>query len=264
MERQEVPHQAPHHAAAPARLCEPLEISAPHPPDAAVIVLHGLGADVLDFVTAVRQLSFPGRARLRWVFPQAPERAITIEGGCRMRGWYDVRCYERARMDAEGIFESERIIRGLVEREERRGVPPRRVVLAGFSQGGAMALHAGLRYPQRLAGIVALSAGVPLPDSVPRCPTSGGAPILMGHGLLDRVLRYSLGAGSRDLLTGLGYRVEWHRYLAGHAVCQRELGHVGRWLGRTLAGDAGPASPALTRPHLRRATAGTVCAEMEG
>ena len=143
-------------------------------------------------------------------------------------------------------------------------MPPRRVVLAGFSQGGAMALHAGLRYPQRLAGIVALSAGVPLPDAVPRCPTSGGAPILMGHGLLDRVLRYSLGAGSRDLLTGLGYRVEWHRYLAGHAVCQRELADVGRWLSCTLAGDAGPASPVLTRPHFRRATAGTVCAGMEG
>jgi phospholipase/carboxylesterase len=256
------------------RLAEPsartlppaLELAPSGRAEASVIVLHGLAADVRDFVAAAGRLRLPPELRLRWLFPQAPVRPVTIEGGCRVRAWYDVRCYDRARMDEEGILKSEEVIRLHIRREVNRGVPPGRIVLAGFSQGGAMALHTGLRYPTSLGGIIALGSAIPLPHRIPPC--RGGPPILLGHGLLDRVVRYALGAASRDFLSASGYRVEWHAYAAGHSVCAREMWHVSRFLGRVLAPAPKPGVPWSGLLDLgrngRTAAADSACAGADG
>ena len=205
--------------------------------DAAVVLMHGLGADGHDFESLVPELRLPLAPPVRWVFPHAPVRPVTINGGYRMRAWYDIVAIDRrAPEDEAGIRESAEAIGALVRRERERGVPAERIVLAGFSQGGAMALFTGLRWPERLAGVVALSCYLPLAESLALevHPANATVPVFMAHGTMDPVVPTALGAGSRDLLRSGGYDVEWHEYPMPHSVCAPEVGDLRSWLLRTL------------------------------
>jgi len=214
-----------------------IEVETAPNPTAAVIWLHGLGADGHDFEPVVPELVRPGERAWRFVFPHAPVRPVTINGGMRMRAWYDIVSFDRtAAEDLAGFRHSDALVCGLVAREAARGVPANRVVLAGFSQGGAVSLYSGLRHPLRLAGIMALSCYLPLAESTSRerAPANQGAAIFEAHGLADPVLPVGLGLASRDLLIGLGYLVEWHQYGMAHSVCQEELAHIRAFLLRVL------------------------------
>jgi len=204
-------------------------------PDASIIWLHGLGADGHDFEPIVPELPMPAGLRARFVFPHAPVQAVTINYGHVMPAWYDV--YGDTRQDADGIRASQGRIEALIARERERGVVTRRIVLAGFSQGGAIALQTGLRHPERLAGILALSTYLPLAETVAAeaHPTNREVPIFMAHGAEDPVIPLQRAAISRDQLRKLGYQVEWHEYPMPHAVCPEEIADVGAWLGRVLA-----------------------------
>ncbi len=203
-----------------------------------VIWMHGLGADAHDFEPIVPELGVPAQLGLRFVFPNAPIRPVTINGGMRMRAWYDVFSTDLPRRaDPDGIYESERAIVALLEREKQRGVPAERIVLAGFSQGGAMALHTGLRYPDRLAGILALSCYLPLANNLERerRPANQPTPIFMAHGDYDAVIPIRYGQQSAELLQRLEYRLEWQDYDMGHEVCWQEIRDVAKCLRRELA-----------------------------
>ncbi|MFN3841932.1 MAG: alpha/beta hydrolase [Rehaibacterium terrae] len=204
-----------------------------------ILWLHGLGADGHDFVPIVPELVRPGWPALRFVFPHAPVRPITINGGMRMRGWYDITSLDFAQRqeDEAGIRDSMARVEALIAREGERGVPPARLILAGFSQGGAIALALGLRRREPLAGLVALSTYLPLGASLAKESTAAGiaTPIFMAHGWLDPVIPEPLGLASRDALRGLGARVDWHVYPMPHAVCAEEIAALGDWLGARFA-----------------------------
>lgn len=217
---------------------ETIEVETGPAPSASVIWLHGLGADGNDFVPLVSELGLPGTLSLRFVFPHAPMRPVTINRGYVMRAWYDIIEREGAwREDAAGVRESGRLVEALLERETARGIPAQRIVLAGFSQGGAMALYAGPRYPERLAGIMALSCALPLADSLgsEASPANLDVPIFMAHGTHDPVVPLARATRSRDLLIGLGYRVNWREYSMPHSVCPEEVNHIAEWLAGVLA-----------------------------
>lgn len=217
---------------------ETIEVETGPAPSASVIWLHGLGADGNDFVPLVSELGLPGTLSLRFVFPHAPMRPVTINRGYVMRAWYDIIEREGAwREDAAGVRESGRLVEALLERETARGIPAQRIVLAGFSQGGAMALYAGPRYPERLAGIMALSCALPLADSLgsEASPANLDVPIFMAHGTHDPVVPLARATRSRDLLIGLGYRVNWREYSMPHSVCPEEVNHIVEWLAGVLA-----------------------------
>lgn len=217
---------------------ETIEVETGPGPSASVIWLHGLGADGNDFVPLVSELGLPGTLSLRFVFPHAPMRPVTINRGYVMRAWYDIIEREGAwREDAAGVRESGRLVEALLERETARGIPAQRIVLAGFSQGGAMALYAGPRYPERLAGIMALSCALPLADSLgsEASPANLDVPIFMAHGTHDPVVPLARATRSRDLLIGLGYRVNWREYSMPHSVCPEEVNHIAEWLAGVLA-----------------------------
>lgn len=200
---------------------------------ATVIWLHGLGADGHDFVPIVPELRLVPPGEWRFVFPHAPVRPVTLNGGLPMRAWYDIRELSAAgRQDDAGIRESAARIDALIEREIGRGVPAARIVLAGFSQGGAIALHAALRFPQRLAGVMGLSTYLPLHQSVAGEASTANrdVPILMCHGLHDPVLPLALGDMSRNLLVALGYAVEWKTYPMQHEVCRAQIDDIAAWL----------------------------------
>lgn len=211
------------------------------PADAAravVIWMHGLGADAHDFEPIVEEMALPATLNIRFVFPNAPIRPVTINGGMRMRAWYDVLTMDLPRReDPDGVYASERAITALVEREKQRGIPAERIVLAGFSQGGAMALHTGLRYPERLAGILALSCYIPLADrlSAERRPANQHTPIFIAHGDYDAVIPMRHGQLSAERLESLSYQPEWHDYGMGHEVCWEEIRDIAAWLTRVLA-----------------------------
>ncbi|HEY0179668.1 MAG TPA: carboxylesterase [Dokdonella sp.] len=210
-----------------------VEIETAANPRHAVIWLHGLGADGHDFEPIVPALVAPGWPPLRFVFPHAPVRAVTLNGGRPMRAWYDIFGTQIAdRQDEAGIRASVAQLDRLIEREAARGVPPARVLVAGFSQGGAIALAGGVRHPARLAGIVALSTYLPLAEATAaeRSGANAGLPIFFGHGRFDSVVAPALGERSRDLLAGLGYAVEWHDYPMAHQVCAEEIAELGRWI----------------------------------
>jgi phospholipase/carboxylesterase len=215
----------------------PIEIeTAPHP-TASVIWLHGLGADGHDFVPIVPELRLPSDLAVRFVFPHAPHRPVTINRGYVMRAWYDIAETTFGRREDEaGIRESEQTVRELVQRETERGISSKRIVLAGFSQGGAIVLHAGLRHPQRLAGILALSTYLPLADTLETEAHLANAdvPIFMGHGTDDPIIPVSLGQQSADLLTRRGANLEWRTYEMEHSVCLDEIHDIAAWLIRTL------------------------------
>lgn len=207
------------------------------PVGASVLWLHGLGADGHDFEPIVPELLIEGGPALRFVFPHAPARAVTLNAGMVMRAWFDVYGLNReSRQDEAGIRESATYVERLIRRENERGVPARRIVLAGFSQGGAVALHAGLRHGQRLAGILALSTYLPLHDSLAAEASAENrdTPIFQAHGSQDPLVGMALGAGSRDQLLAAGYAVEWKEYPMPHAVCPEEIRDIRDWLGRVL------------------------------
>ena len=218
-------------------LLEAVEINPTGTPRACIIWLHGLGADGHDFEPLIPQLDIVDRLGVRVVLPHAPYRPVTINGGMEMPAWYDIRAADfQQGQDSAGIQESGRQLRELIQREVDSGIPAEHILLAGFSQGGAIVLHAGLRYPQPLAGILALSTYVPLADSLATEATAANSqvPILMAHGMQDPVVPVKLALQSRDLLTALGYQVSWHSYPMPHAVCPEEISDVRDWLQQRL------------------------------
>lgn len=219
---------------------EAIEIETAASPGASIIWLHGLGADGHDFVDVVPELALPGRPGMRFVFPHAPMRPVTINGGYVMRAWYDIRDDSGVRReDPAGVRASQKAIEALIEREKERGVPAAAIVLAGFSQGGAMALYTGLRYGERLAGVMALSCSLPLADTLAAevAPANRDVPIFMAHGTHDPMIPMARALRAREVLTGLGYRLEWHEYQMPHSVCAEEIAHIGVWLGKVLGAD---------------------------
>lgn len=210
--------------------------TAPHP-TSAIIWLHGLGADGHDFEPIVPQLA-PERGRAwRFVFPHAPLRAVTINNGMRMRAWYDILGFERgAQEDAAGFAATDSLVRQLIEREAQRGIPTSRIVLAGFSQGGAVSLYSAPRLGEKLAGVMALSCYLPR-ESVflaERSAANDATPIFIAHGNADPVLPATLGLRARDFLKAQGYPVEWHEYPMAHAVCPAEIADIQAFLKRVL------------------------------
>ncbi|MHC1480983.1 alpha/beta hydrolase [Frateuria aurantia] len=207
-------------------------------PTHAIIWLHGLGADGNDFAPIVPELISPAWPALRFVFPHAPVRPVTINGGTPMRAWYDILSFDRDQApDEAGIRESILALDQLIERENQRGIPSAHIVLAGFSQGGAIVLAAGLRHPQRLAGIVALSTYLPMIGDLEQEASAANAqiPVFWGHGTADPVVQLQWGQQSRARLEALGVPVSWHTYPIGHHVCQPEIHDLQQWLSQRLA-----------------------------
>lgn len=207
-------------------------------PQFAVIWLHGLGADGNDFGPIVPELVGAGWPPIRFVFPHAPRRTVTINGGMLMRAWYDITGMEIAnRQDESGIRASIVYLEALIAREVERGIPAARVILAGFSQGAAMVLSAGLRHAQRLAGIIALSGYLPLEHHLEaeRSAANADVPVFFGHGSVDPVVPQTLGMLGRDFLRGLGYAVDWHSYPMAHQVCAEEITDLRGWIGKLVA-----------------------------
>lgn len=214
-----------------------LEVQTGPEPLASIIWMHGLGADGHDFEPVVPEIVRPGERALRFVFPHAPVRPVTLNAGYAMRAWYDIIGLDRAaREDEAGLRESCSEIRALIARENVRGIASRHIVLAGFSQGGALALFAGLTHPERLAGVLALSCYMPLAPrfASERTGANQATPVFLAHGTADTIVDPSLGQASRHLLEGEGYRVEWHEYAMAHSVCAEELADVADWLRRVL------------------------------
>ena len=216
----------------------PIIIEPSAPAQASVIWLHGLGADGHDFEPVVEQLGTAVTATTRFVFPHAPVQAVTINGGTRMRAWYDIldTAIER-RVDSAGVESSARIVAGLIAAQRDQGIAAQRIVLAGFSQGGAIALHAGLRHPERLAGIIALSTYLAVPDGLAAAVSDANRelPIFLAHGSQDPVVPLAASERARVLLRALGYRVQCHTYPMAHSVCGEELRDISCWLEDVLA-----------------------------
>jgi phospholipase/carboxylesterase len=213
-------------------------------PQYSIIWLHGLGADGEDFVPLAQQMTLP--AAVRYIFPHAPMRPVTINGGYVMRAWYDIAAADLstgtktgigAQQDAAGIRASQLEIEKLLEQEKLRGIAPMNIFLAGFSQGGAIALHTGLRHAERLGGILALSTYLPLAGTLPdeANPAAQDTPIFMAHGYSDPVVPYALGRKSADSLTGLGYELAWHEYAMPHSLCIEEVRDIEAWLTRRMS-----------------------------
>jgi phospholipase/carboxylesterase len=209
-------------------------------PTHSVIWLHGLGADGNDFLPIIPVLTAPDWPALRFVFPHAPVMPVTVNGGVRMRAWYDIKGMDIAdKQDEAGIRASMRAVEALIEREIERGVPSEQIILAGFSQGGAIALSLGLRLARPLAGIVALSTYLPLAEALAgeRSQANADTPVFWGHGSMDPVVPQVLGEQSRDVLKALGHAVEWHSYPMPHQVSGEEIADLGTWMIARLAGS---------------------------
>jgi phospholipase/carboxylesterase len=212
---------------------EAVEIETGAQPRAAVIWLHGLGADGHDFEPVVPELRLPAGLALRFVFPHAPVRPVTINAGMRMRAWYDVVQFGGGAEDEAGIRASQRLLEELIREQP---LPASRIVLAGFSQGGAIALQTGLRYPERLAGVLALSTYLPLSGSLAaeRSESNRDLPVFMAHGRFDDLIGIGRATRSREALEELGYAVEWRDYPMPHSVCAEEIGDIAQFLLRIL------------------------------
>lgn len=205
-------------------------------PRHSIIWLHGLGADGEDFVPLAEQMKLP--AAMHYVFPHAPKQPVTINGGFVMRAWYDIVDMDiGAAQDEAGIRASHQAVEKIIEHEKQRGIPSSRIFLAGFSQGGAIALHTGLRQAEPLGGILALSTYLPLADMLPSeiSPAARTIPIFMAHGRYDPIVSFELGNLSKERLHRLGCPVEWHEYGMQHAVCQEEVDDIERWLTTRLS-----------------------------
>jgi phospholipase/carboxylesterase len=202
-------------------------------PSATILWMHGLGADGHDFEPLVPELLDDGMPALRFVFPHAPVRPVTINNGYQMRAWYDIIGIDRrSAEDVSGIQASADALTALIRAENARGIATARIVLAGFSQGGAMALHLATRFPEKLAGVIALSSYLPLAKefATERSSANLATPIFMAHGSQDPVVPFSLGDESRRVLEGTGYRVEWHKYPMPHSLCEPEVADLRAFL----------------------------------
>lgn len=214
-----------------------VEIPAPASHRASIVWLHGLGADGHDFEPIAAELALPPGLGIRFLFPHAPRRPVAINGGYVMRAWYDILAPDlSAGVDERGIRDSERQVAALVDREIAAGIPCERIVLAGFSQGGAVALETAARLPQPVAGILALSTYLPLPEQLPFA--QGVRPVFMAHGTQDPIVPHALAIRSRQVLVDKGYPVEWHSYPMPHAVCAEEIRDIRSWLLTRLASTA--------------------------
>ncbi len=214
-------------------LLETVEISSGPAPSAAVIWLHGLGADGHDFEPIVPQLNWPDAPDIRYVFPHAPIRRVTINGGMPMRAWYDIMTLTSARgHDREGVVDSVNRVAALIDREIANGIRSDRVILAGFSQGGAVALQLALRYPRPLAGVIALSSYMLFADRIEaqRSEANAGLPAFVAHGSQDPVVPIAMGEAAARQLEAMGHPVEWHSYPMPHAVAPEEIQHLSDWM----------------------------------
>jgi phospholipase/carboxylesterase len=203
-----------------------------------VIWLHGLGADGHDFENIASELHLNAEPDIHFIFPNAPIQPITINGGMHMRAWYDILEMSLMRkVDIAGIYQSATLVRQLIEQEMDKGVPSEHILLAGFSQGGVIALHAGLRYPHKLAGIIGLSTYLPTLEQLKteRSTANNATPIFMGHGILDSVVAIESGKAVFHALNDLEYKVEWHDYLLEHSVCIEEIGHISTFINGILS-----------------------------
>ncbi len=213
------------------QLPETVEVATGENPCGSVIWLHGLGADGHDFEPIVPELRLPADLPLRFVFPHAPPRPVTINGGMSMRAWYDILSLDASgRADAQGVRESTALLEALIQREQERGVDASRIAIAGFSQGGAIAINAALHAESRLAGLMALSTYVVLPGEIEESRGNRDLPVFMAHGRVDPVIPLQWGRDSADKLVAMGYDVEWHDYPMAHAVCPEEIADIRRWL----------------------------------
>ena len=206
-------------------------------PTHTILWMHGLGADGNDLIPIVRQINFPSNIHIRLLFPHAPMRPITINHGSVLRAWYDIYNLDfDCREDIVGLRSSQLTIEGIIDLEEQRGIPPENILLAGFSQGGVMALYAGLRYAKKLAGIVALSCYLPLAKnlSIEAHKANLDIPIFMAHGHNDSMIALTLATASKKELLDSGYDLEWHEYPMEHSVCIREIVDISNWLKRVL------------------------------
>ncbi len=220
-------------------LLETVEIESGANPSAAIIWMHGLGADANDFVPIVKELDLRNCPAIRFVFPNAPQIPVTLNGGYIMRAWYDIAAAGtdiNKREDEAGLRLSQQQIEALIARENARGIATDKIILAGFSQGCAMSLQTGLRHPQKLAGIMGLSGYVPLADKVgeERHAANQNTSIFLVHGTVDPVIPIQRAQQSRDLLISLGYPVEWHDYWMQHSVAPQEIIDIGNWLRKVL------------------------------
>jgi phospholipase/carboxylesterase len=218
-------------------LLEHIQVETGPNPTAAIIWMHGLGADGNDFVPLVQELDYTGLPAIRFVFPHANTMPVTINGGYVMRAWYDITGAELTRREDEaGLRASQRSIEALIAREKERGIPASKIILAGFSQGCAMTLQAGLRHPEQLAGMLCLSGYLPLADktAAERTAESLSVPIFMAHGRQDPVVPFARAEQSRDVLKSLGYQVEWHEYMMQHSLCIEEVRDINAWLRKVL------------------------------
>jgi phospholipase/carboxylesterase len=217
---------------------ETIQIDTAPNPTVSVIWLHGLGADGNDFVPIVGELDLTGGPAIRFVFPHAPTIPVTINNGYVMRAWYDILGTDIVRREDEvGLRRSQTMVEHLISQEKSRGIPADRIILAGFSQGCAMALQTGLRHPEKLAGLLCLSGYLPLHATVgtERHSANHDTPIFLAHGRDDPVIPIDRAEKSRDMLQALGYHVEWHEYMMPHSVCEEEIDDIGRWFKRVLA-----------------------------
>jgi phospholipase/carboxylesterase len=215
-----------------------LEAQTGENPVATILIMHGLGADGRDFIPIAGQLDLSNIGPVRFLFPSAPEIPVTINGGYVMPAWYDILAADLVRREDEaGLRQSQEAIEAIITHEKSRGMPANRIVVAGFSQGCAMALMVGLRHAERLAGIVGMSGYLPLADTVAaqRSAANQSTPIFMGHGTHDGVVALPRAEASRDALAALGYTVDWHEYPMEHSVCPQEVADLEAWLLRVLA-----------------------------
>jgi phospholipase/carboxylesterase len=214
-----------------------IEVETGPDPVGTIIWMHGLGADGHDFEPIVPELVRPNERALRFVFPHAPVRPVTLNAGYAMRAWYDIIGIDRrSKQDEAGISASHSIVEALIRRENERGIATNRIVVAGFSQGGAMAIYSGTRYPERLAGIMGLSCYMLLDTrfATERVPANQSTPIFLAHGTQDPVVNPLLGEETRQLLESEGYSVEWHPYPMPHSVCPQEVADIAAWLRRVI------------------------------
>ena len=220
-------------------LIDHIELTTGAEPKGTVIWMHGLGADCWDFVSIVKELGLPPDLPLRFIFPQAPTRPISINNGQRMPGWYDITMADlqdgpARKADEAGVRESQAFINALIAREATRGIASDKIVVAGFSQGGAIALQTGLRHPQPLAGVMALSTYLPLEHSLAaeRTLANANIAILLAHGTQDPLVPVTLARASRSKIEAQGYKVEWREYPMQHSVCMEEVKDIGEWLAK--------------------------------
>jgi phospholipase/carboxylesterase len=210
-----------------------VEVSTGENPVGSIIWLHGLGADGHDFEPIVPELRLPADLPLRFVFPHAPVQPVTINGGMAMRSWYDILSFDsEGRADREGVLKSSALLEDLIRREIERGIEPGKIVIAGFSQGGAVAIHTALQTEHHIAGLMALSTYLALPEDAEQALCRKDLPIFMAHGSFDPVLQIDWGRSSADKLIENGFSVDWHEYPMAHAVCPQEIADISRWLSK--------------------------------